>query len=398
MHLDVADAKGALLLSFAHLDAVHQFKQDGFIQLRDFRIAPDDIRPAIRVLPVSTLRPDLLFQFRESGGFFRALGFIFLHQCLEHGLRNDAFAFVLIEILHQLFQLRNADGCRFQLLFIRGQAAAGFLVLQTGDLRHKPVPVVLRILRFFPDIRQYELTQHILINHVDSAGGFPAAAVIAADEGVEYLRMAVAVLAGFIVGPHFETAVGAVDKAGENTFSACGGGRLPHLLLVNADNRVPHIAGNDCFVGLFHPYPFILRLGYKLAGFIGKRPVLALYHISNINLISENNLDCGIGPLMVDITRVALPFAPIVQHSGRLNACFIKHNGDGTEPHALAAHGENPAHNQRGFLVDHKMMLIRRVALVAVGGIGSHEFSVLRTRFFYGLDLLAGIPAVKLVK
>ena len=398
MHLDIADTKIALLLGFANLDAVHQLEQDGFIQLRDFRIAPDNVRPAVGVLPVSALRPDLLLQFREGGGFFRALGFIFLHQGLEHGLRDNALAFVLVEILHQLFQFRNAGGRRFQLLFIRGQATAGFLILQTGDLRHKPVPVVLRVLSFFPDIRQHELTQDILINHVDSAGGFPAAAVVAADEGVKYLRMAVAVLARLIVGPHFEAAVGAVDKAGENAFSACGGGRFPYFLLVDTDHGIPHVAGNDCFVGVFHPYPFILRLYNELAGFIGERPVLALYHISDINLIAEDNLNGSVGPLVVNLTRVVLPFALIVQHSGRLNSFLVERHGDGPKAHALTTHGEDTSHNRRGFLVDHKMVLIRGVALVAVGGIGSHEFSVLRTRFLHGLDLLAGIPAVELVK
>ena len=41
---------------------------------------------------------------------------------------------------------------------------------------------------------------------------------------------------------------------------------------------------------------------------------------------------------------------------------------------------------------------ILRIALIAVGGVGSHEFSVFSTGSLDRLDLLAGVPAVKFIK
>ena len=101
---------------------------------------------------------------------------------------------------------------------------------------------------------------------------------------------------------------------------------------------------------------------------------------------------------MVDVARVAAPLALVVERTGRQNALLVERDGDGTEANAGGAHGEDAAHSRGGFLVDDKVVLILRVALVAVGRVGSHELAAFRAGPLDRLDLLGGVPAVKLVK
>ena len=101
---------------------------------------------------------------------------------------------------------------------------------------------------------------------------------------------------------------------------------------------------------------------------------------------------------MVDPARIVLSLALVVQHTGGWDTFLVQYNGDGVKPCSGCPHLKDTAHNRGGVLVDHQMVLIRRVPLVAIGGVGSHEFTVFRTGFLDRLDLLAGITPIKFVK
>ena len=98
-------------------------------------------------------------------------------------------------------------------------------------------------------------------------------------------------------------------------------------------------------MGSLHPYPFLLRLVDELSGLIGQRAGFALHHVPDVDFAADKGFDGGFRPLVVDVARVAAP-----------------------------------------------------LALVVVGGVGSHELAAFRAGSFDRLDLLGGVPAVKLVK
>ena len=233
---------------------------------------------------------------------------------------------------------------------------------------------------------------------MDGAGAFAASGIVAADKGAVPPRRSVLIGEALDVVAHLEAAVCAVDNAGENAADAVRGRRLAHLLFVDADHGIPDLAGDDGFVGSLHPYPFLLRLVDELSGLIGQSAGFALHHVPDVDLTADESFDGGFRPLVVDVARVAAPLALIVERTGWQNALLVERDGDGTEAHAGGAHGKNAAHGRGGFLVDDKVVLILRVALVAVGGVGSHELAAFRAGSFDRLDLLGGVPAVKLVK
>ena len=151
-------------------------------------------------------------------------------------------------------------------------------------------------------------------------------------------------------------------------------------------------------MGSFYTNPFFLRFAHELAGLIRQRSSLSLNHVADINLAADDILHRLVCPFVVDPARIALPLALVVQHTGGWDAFFVQCDGDGVKPCSGCPHLKDTAHNRGGVLVDHQMVLIRRVPLVAIGGVGSHEFAVFCTGFFDCLDLLAGIAAIKFIK
>ena len=101
---------------------------------------------------------------------------------------------------------------------------------------------------------------------------------------------------------------------------------------------------------------------------------------------------------MIDPARIALSLALVVQHTGGRDAFLVQHNGNGVKPCSGCPHLKNAAHNRGDVLVNHQMVLICRIPLVAIGRVGSHKFAAFRTGFFDRLDLLAGVAAIKFVK
>ena len=233
---------------------------------------------------------------------------------------------------------------------------------------------------------------------MDGTGAFAASGIVAADKGAVPPRRSVLIGEALDVVAHLEAAVCAVDKAGEDAADAVRGRRLAHLLFVDADHGIPYLAGNNGLVGSLHPYPFLLRLVDELSGLIGQRAGFALHHVPDVDLAADESFDGGFRPLVVDVARVAAPLALVVERTGRQNALLVERDGDGAEACAGGAHGEDAAHGRGGLLVDDEVVLILRVALVAVGGVGSHELAAFRAGPFDRLDLLGGVPAVKLVK
>ena len=151
-------------------------------------------------------------------------------------------------------------------------------------------------------------------------------------------------------------------------------------------------------MGSLHPNPLVLRFADQLAGFVGEGAVFALHHIPDVDLAADHVFHRLVGPFVVDAAGVALALALVVQHAGGGYPFLIERRRDRMKSHAGGPHRKDTAHNGRGFLVDHKVVLIQRVAPVTVGGIGSHELAALGAGFLDGLDLLAGIPAIKFVK
>ena len=97
------------------------------------------------------------------------------------------------------------------------------LVLHADDLRQQTLPVILGILRLFPDVSQNKLFQRVLIDGMDGAGFFPAPRIAAADKGAVPPRSAILIGKPLDLVAHFETAVRAVNKARKNTPDAIGG-------------------------------------------------------------------------------------------------------------------------------------------------------------------------------
>ena len=151
-------------------------------------------------------------------------------------------------------------------------------------------------------------------------------------------------------------------------------------------------------MGPFHTNPFFLRLTHEFTGFIRQRSGLSLNHVADVNLAADDVFHCLVCPFVVDPARIGLSLALVVQHTGGRDAFLIQHNGDGVKPCSGCPHLKDTAHNRGGVLVDHQMVLIRWVPLIAVGGIGSHEFPVFCTGFFDCFDLLTGVAAIKFVK
>ena len=151
-------------------------------------------------------------------------------------------------------------------------------------------------------------------------------------------------------------------------------------------------------MGSFHTNPFVFVLGNQLTRLIGKCPVFTLDHVADIDLIANEGLYRGIGPLMIDAARVRLALPLIVENAGRLNTFFIQNPGNLTEGQPRCSQGKDTAHDWRGFFVDDKMVLVRRVPFIAKRRICTHKFSILRTGFFDGFYLFTCVSAVKFVK
>lgn len=198
--------------------------------------------------------------------------------------------------------------------------------------------------------------------------------------------------------PHFESAVRAVDEAGEDAFDAVRRLGLPHLFLVNADNRIPNLAGNDWLMGPLHSNPLVFGLRHQLLGFVGEGPTFALDHVPDIGFVAEHDLDGVLVPQVVDAAGVGAALALVVQLTGRLDALRVEDDGNLSERHAGGPHCKNAADHGRGLLVDDEAVLVGGVSLVAVGSMGSHVFPAFRAGFLHRLNLFACIPAVKFVK
>ena len=151
-------------------------------------------------------------------------------------------------------------------------------------------------------------------------------------------------------------------------------------------------------MGSFYTNPFFLRFAHELAGLIRHGSGFSLDHVADINLAADNILHRLVCPLMINTARIAPPLALVVQHTGGWDAFLIQRDGDGVKPRSGCPQLKDTAHNRGGVLVNHQMVLIRRVPLVAIGGVGSHEFAVFRTGFFDRFDFLTGVAAIKFVK
>ena len=356
------------------------------------------MRPAVCVLSVLPVGLDLALQLRDSGGLLSPLRLILAHKGLEYRLRDSAGTFVLIEILHQLFQLRKAGDRGTQFLFTGGQQTVRLPVLDPCDLLGDALRVTVGKPCLFPDVHEDELGQHVLIDGMDGAGVPAAAGVIAADKGAVPARCAILIGEFLGVVTHLEATVGAVDKAGENALDAVRRGGFPYLLLVDADHRIPHLAGDDRLMRTFYPDPFFLRLIYQPAVLVGYGAGLALHHIPDVDLAADELLHRLVCPFAVDIAGIALSLALVVECSGGGDALLVERHGNRMKTEAGCPHCEDPAHDGHCFLVDDEVVLILRVSLVPIGGVCTHEFPVLGAGFFYSLDLLAGIAAIKFVK
>ncbi|GFI56361.1 hypothetical protein IMSAG013_01420 [Clostridiales bacterium] len=210
----------------------------------------------------------------------------------------------------------------------------GFLLLQPENLAHQPVRVIFRKAGLFPDVLQYQLGQHRFIDGVDGTRAPSAAGVVAADERAVPSRPAILIGEFFDVVPHFETAVGAVHKSGEDALAAIGRGAFPHLLFSDTGYGIPQFPRNNGLVGPLHPDPLVLRFIDELAGFIGECAAFALYHVPDVDLVADHVFYRLVGPLVVDPAGVALALALVVQHTGRLNPFFIERHRDGVKSHA----------------------------------------------------------------
>ena len=177
-----------------------------------------------------------------------------------------------------------------------------------------------------------------------------------------------------------------------------GNGRLAYPFLVDSHHRVPNPTGDDRLMGALHTNPVLFGFAHQLFGFVGERPAFALDHVANVGFVAKHHLHGAFVPQMVDAAGIAAALTLVVQFTGRLDALGVEGGGNFSECGAGGTHSEHTADQGGGFLVDDEMVLIQRVSLVAIGRIGSHVFPVLRTGFFDGFHLFAGITAVKLIK
>ena len=196
--------------------------------------------PFSGILTVFKLSPYFGFQLGECGRLLGTFRFVVQHKRLEYRLRDRAFVFVLIQILHELFQFGKSGGSGFQFLLPGCDPAVIFLLLHPGDRLDERFCVILRILSLFPDVGKDKLVQYIFINSMYGAGFLAAAGVVSAHEGAVPPRCTVLVGEPFHLIPHLESAVRTVHKSCEDTAYTVSGGGFSDLLFVDLTDGVPY--------------------------------------------------------------------------------------------------------------------------------------------------------------
>ena len=89
---------------------------------------------------------------------------------------------------------------------------------------------------------------------------------------------------------------------------------------------------------------------------------------------------------------------PLLVGGGVQHLLLFQQGGDLARPFSLHAERKDPLHNLRRFLINHPLLRIVRVTLIAVGNVGGQALSTLALCLVDGTDFAAGILGIPLIE
>ncbi len=199
-------------------------------------------------------------------------------------------------------------------------------------------------------------------------------AVVGADKVVE--RLAVAVIRAVA---HRPAAVSAFHKSGKDLrgcrfhFPAAACDLLLHLL--------KNFLGDNGFVGVFNPQPFLRRLPDFLLVLVGNVGLNAMDAVADVGLILDDALDLSNRPCVafllrcvcIDVGECAV--ASVIQPARSWHLLVQKNPCDFSSPSPVKSKVEDFLYDPSRFLVDYQPVLHIRVSLVSQRCIGKGAFS-----------------------
>lgn len=118
-------------------------------------------------------------------------------------------------------------------------------------------------------------------------------------------------------------------------------------------------------MGVFYPDPLVLRLGDLLVNLIGKVTRLVLHHMSEVNLVAKDGLDCGWRPKITVLADVGFALSHVVEGCRRRHILSIQRCGDFAVTVPLTVQIEDTNYYGGGYRADNQNVLILRVFQIA---------------------------------
>ena len=116
--------------------------------------------------------------------------------------------------------------------------------------------------------------------------------------------------------------------------------------------------------------------------------------------VFENVGNGAFVPAILVLRRLMRRFSaiPLFIGGGIQHLFLFQQSGDLARTLALHAKRKDPLHNLCRFLINHPLLRIVRVTLIAVGNVGGQALSTLTLRFVDGTDFAAGILGIPLIE
>ena len=150
-------------------------------------------------------------------------------------------------------------------------------------------------------------------------------------------------------------------------------------------------------MGVFNLDPLGFRFADLLVVFVGHRPGLVLYHVTDVNLIAEDGLDGHVVPERRFASQTFPSLCHVVKAPWRGDFFRVKLQGDLAETISLQAQIEDVTYHGSGHRIDLKNVLVSFAFLIAKGRVAADILAALEGGQLHRLDLAAGVPHIEVI-
>ena len=150
-------------------------------------------------------------------------------------------------------------------------------------------------------------------------------------------------------------------------------------------------------MGVFNLDPLGFRFADLLVVFVGHRPGLVLYHVTDVNLIAEDGLDGHVVPERCLAPQVFPSLCHVVKAPWRRDFFRIELQGNFAETVPLQAQIKDMPHHGSSHRIDLKNVLVSFAFLIAKGRVAADILAALEGGQLHRLDLAAGVPRIEVI-